>query len=44
MTRSVALLLALALGCISAAQACNTPGSKHTKPDISKPAPPPTGT
>lgn len=43
MTRSVALLLALALGCISAAQACSTSSSKHTKPDISKPAQPPAG-
>lgn len=44
MTRSVVFFLALALGCISAAQACGANTGKHTKPDISRPAQPPAST
>lgn len=43
MTRSIALFLTLALGFISAAQACGDTG-KHTRPDISRPAQPPAST
>ena len=43
MIRSLALLLALALGFTAAAQACGD-NAKHTKPDMSKPAAPKTGT
>lgn len=44
MTRSVALFLALALGSLSAAQACGGDTGKHTRPDISRPAHPPAST
>ncbi len=43
MIRSLFLLLALALGSATSAQACGD-NAKHTKPDMSKPAAPKTGT
>jgi hypothetical protein len=43
MFRTLALMLALALGFAAGAQACGD-NAKHTKPDMSKPAAPKTGT
>ncbi|WP_346286950.1 hypothetical protein [Zoogloea sp.] len=43
MIRKIALLLALALGFAAGAQACGE-NAKHSKPDMSKPAAPKTGT
>lgn len=43
MIRHIALLLALGLGFAAGAQACGD-NAKHTKPDMSKPAAPKTGT
>ncbi|HPI61598.1 hypothetical protein [Zoogloea sp.] len=43
MFRTLALMLALALGFTAGAQACGD-NAKHTKPDMSKPAAPKTGT
>lgn len=44
MIRTITLLLALALGATSSAQACGDHASKNSKPDMSKPAGPKTGT
>ncbi len=43
MIRKISLLLALALGFATGAQACGE-NAKHSKPDMSKPAAPKTGT
>ena len=44
MTRTIALLLALALGFATTAQACGDHATKNSKPDMSKPAGSKTGT
>ena len=44
MIRSIALVLALALGFAAGAQACGDTGAKSGKPDMSKPSAPKTGT
>lgn len=43
MIRKISLLLALAFGFAAGAQACGE-NAKHSKPDMSKPAAPKTGT